>query len=456
MKDIPNAEAVLKVWHLDRLDQKTKAPHLHTTINVHTGSQPFPVLHLVLELMKISAFAALDNLSQIAVGFANGTVSLLRGEVAIGRSPKQRTIFESQEPITGLGFVDNAKQTLLNIVTTNRILTYFTSGKGHGSPPRLLDALGCALGCVAFRDDGEMIVGRDDAIYSYGGESKAGVYAFEGRKSCIAIFGDYVVVLSPPTSETKGIRSSLPNILTRPFDAVEQSKISILDIENKFIVHSGAVNGGVKEVFSSWGNLYLITTEGEINELTEKDMTTKLDILYSRNLHQLAIQFAESAHLPSQKINSIVAKYADHLFSRGEYDAAIQQYLRALDSINPSEVIRKYLDIQRIGNLVQILEELHSQKRANSDHTTLLLNCYARLKDVDQLESFIKSERVGEFDIDTAIQVCRQGRYYEQAAYLAQKYEEHDTYISILVENLKQYSRALKYIKTLPASEVLI
>lgn len=198
----------------------------------------------------------------------------------------------------------------------------------------------------------------------------------------------------------------------------------------------------------------LMTRLIQINELTEKDMSTKLDLLYSRNLHQLAIHFAESAHLPSPQINSIVAKYADYLFSRGEYDAAIQQYLRALDTINPSEVIRKYLDVQRIANLVQILEELHAQKRANSDHTTLLLNCYARLKDVDQLEKFIRSEGRGEFDVDTAIQVCRQGRYYEQAAYLAQKYEEHDTFISILVENLKQYSRALKYIKTLPASEV--
>ena len=272
-------------------------------------------------------------------------------------------------------------------------------------------------------------------------------------------------MISPPTTESKGIRSSLPNILIRGPDATEQSKVSVLDIHNKFIIHSGSVTGGVKEVFSSWGNLYLVTTDGEvsfmqlksnkqINELTEKDMSTKLDILYSRNLHQLAIQFAESANLPNEQINGIVAQYADYLFSRGEYDAAIQQYLRAIDTINPSEVIRKFLDVQRIANLVQILEELHAQKLANADHTTLLLNCYARLKNVDQLEKFIKMES-GEFDVDTAIQVCRQGRYYEQAAFLAQKYAEHDTYISILVENLKQYSRALKYIKQLPPSEVL-
>lgn len=103
--------------------------------------------------------------------------------MASGRTPKQRTIFESEEPITALGFTEDAKQTLLYIVTTNRVLTYITAGKGHASPPRLLDALGAALGCVAFRDDGEMVVGRDDAVYLYGGESKSVVYAYEGLLS---------------------------------------------------------------------------------------------------------------------------------------------------------------------------------------------------------------------------------------------------------------------------------
>jgi len=103
---------------------------------------------------------------------------LLKGEIAGGRSPKQRTIFESEEPITALGFTEDPKQTLLYIVTTNRVMTCLTSGKGQGSPPRLLDALGCALGCVSFREDAEMIAGRDDALYLYGRDAK--VYAFEG------------------------------------------------------------------------------------------------------------------------------------------------------------------------------------------------------------------------------------------------------------------------------------
>lgn len=86
----------------------------------------------------------------------------------------------------------------------------------------------------------------------------------------MSLFNQYIVVISPPTVESKAIRNVLPNILVPRPDPVEQSEVAILDIENKFIVHSGAVNGGVKETFSSWGNLYLITTNGEVQSKPEQ------------------------------------------------------------------------------------------------------------------------------------------------------------------------------------------
>jgi len=48
------------------------------------------------------------------------------------------------------------------------------------------------------------------------------------------------------------------------------------------------------------------------------------------------------------------------------------------------------------------------------------------LKDIEKLERFIKSPGDLKFDLDTAISMCRQGGYYEQAAYLATKHGEHE------------------------------
>ena len=74
----------------------------------------------------------------------------------------------------------------------------------------------------------------------------------------------------------------------------------------------------------------------------------------------------------------------------------------------------------------------------------MLLNCYAKLKDTEKLETFIKSGT--HFDLETAISMCRQGGYYNQAVFLAKKSGEHDLVIDILIEDSKKYDDALDYI----------
>jgi hypothetical protein len=96
--------------------------------------------------------------------------------------------------------------------------------------------------------------------------------------------------------------------------------------------------------------------------------------------------------------------------------------------------------------LIQYLEQLHEHRRATADHTTLLLNCYAKLKDIEKLEKFIKSPGDLKFDLDTAIAMCRQGGYYEQAAYLATKHGEVELVVDILIEDSKKYDDALDFI----------
>ena len=39
---------------------------------------------------------------------------------------------------------------------------------------------------------------------------------------------------------------------------------------------------------------------------------------------------------------------------------------------------------------VTITQALHIKGKANTDHTTLLLNCYTKLKDVTKLNEFVR------------------------------------------------------------------
>ena len=109
-------------------------------------------------------------------------------------------------------------------------------------------------------------------------------------------------------------------------------------------------------------------------------------------------------------------------------------------------IIGKFLGTQRIYNLIDYLEELHETQRVNADHTVLLLNCYAKTKDVEKLDKFIRAPGDLRFDLDTAISMCRQGGYFDQAAYLARKHSEHEMVVSVLIEDLRKYAEALAYI----------
>ncbi|KKA30677.1 hypothetical protein TD95_003353 [Thielaviopsis punctulata] len=435
-EDLSNAP-VLKVWALDKIVKKTNLPTCLTTLLINSSKKQFP----------ISAFAALDDLRQIAVGFANGAVTIIRGDLINDLGAKQRIIHESEEPITGVELSTDSQDTILFISTTSRILRIVISKKGQNLPPKTIEDIGCGVGCMT-RDKktGDIIVAREDALYYYTIDGRGPPCAYESQKSLISTYGDYVAVLCPP-SENSSLKQREP---IRRFgaasDILNVSTFMLLEPGLRIISHTESVVSSVKGIFELWGDLYTLTQDGKISIYHEKPLQSKLDMLYQRNLYPLAIELAQKSNLDLAQQSVIFRKFGDFLYHKGDYDNAMVQYIRAIDTTEPSQVIRKFLDTQRIHNLISYLEQLHERRKATADHTTLLLNCYAKLKDIEKLEKFIKSPGDLKFDLDTAISMCRQGGYYEQAAYLAQQHGETDMVVDILIEDSKNYKEALDFI----------
>ncbi|KIW63995.1 hypothetical protein PV04_08955 [Phialophora macrospora] len=432
-----SSDPLLKVWALDKLEKKTGAPRCLCTIPVQNGRRQFPV----------SAFVVLDDLTQVAVGFANGSVTVIRGDFVHDRGTKQRTVFESEDPITGLE-VRQSTTKVLYIANTEKICSLVISGKGQGQPVRTVDNRGCNVGCMTYdRETGDVVIAREDAIYYYGANGRGPSYAFEGPKKSIKIYKDYVGVVCPPrvaqVSKSKTFRSLGGEEIDELFSS---SSFTLLDTDLKYVAHTESLPAQVKEVFAEWNELFLLSVEGKLYKYQEKTLQQKLEILYQRNLYIYAINLAQKSGADKIQQNIIFRKYGDYLYQKGDYDTAMQQYLRAIDNTEPSQVIRRFLDTQRIHNLIDYLEELHDHDRATADHTTLLLNCYAKLKDTEKLDAFIRTPGTAKFDVETAIAMCRQGGYFDQAAYLATKHGENELVIDILVEDSKKYAEALQYI----------
>lgn len=144
----------------------------------------------------------------------------------------------------------------------------------------------------------------------------------------------------------------------------------------------------------------------------------------------------------------------------------MEWYIKSIGEESANEVsgvIRKFLDTQRISNLIEYLEALHRQHLAGSEHTTLLLNCYAKTRDVEKLDRFIRenleqgagsNHASSTLDVDTAINMCRQAGYFEQAIYLAERAGEDEIVVGLLGEELGKWEIAMQYLRRLDAEKV--
>ncbi|KAK2730099.1 vacuolar membrane protein [Colletotrichum kahawae] len=424
-----SSEPVLKIWALDKLVKKTNMPTCLSTLNITNNKKQFP----------ISAIDLLDNLTQVAVGFANGAVTLIRGDLINDLGAKQRTVHESEEPVTGIELMTDVQGvTTLFISTTARILKLAISRRGHSSPPKTVEDLGCNVDCMTVdKKTGDVVVAREDAIYTYTLEGRGAPRAYESPKRLVSIYQDYVALICPPSSSTTDKPS---DTMRRRFgggaaDALfNASTFVLLEPDLRVIGHTQSLISPFKAIFQIWGDLFTLTQDGKVNRFHEKTLQQRLEMLYQRNMFPLAIELAQKSGMDATQQSGIFRRFGDHLYQKADYDGAMVQYIKAIDTTEPSQVIRKYL------------EQLHEHRKATADHTTLLLNCYAKLKDIDKLEAFIKSPGDLKFDLETAISMCRQGGYYEQAAYLAKKHGETDLVVDILIEDSKKYGDALDFI----------
>jgi hypothetical protein len=294
------------------------------------------------------------TLSHLAVAFADGTVLLLRNPNQ-SSSPKPRTIHESpEEPVTGLGFKepsidddDNDANLHLFIVTTNMVVSYQVSGKGNTVNPAaiVVNEVGCALGCATMGWNAQhIVVAKDEAIYVCGTDGRGTCYAYEGYKSSIVTHLNYLVIVSPPLMPS----TSAASATVRKFAAhhttgdVDITKVTVFDMENKLVAYSGAFTQGVKQVISAWGHIYVLCSDGNLVCLRERSTSDKLDMLYRKSLYLLALNLAKAQRLDSSNVADIHRQYGSHLYNKGDYDGAMQQFVKTIGHVQPSYVIRKW------------------------------------------------------------------------------------------------------------------
>ena len=155
--------------------------------------------------------------------------------------------------------------------------------------------------------------------------------------------------------------------------------------------------------------------EKKLIMLVERDNNAKLERLFRSNLFDIALKFATNLHYDEPLLSEISRLHGDHLYGKCDYANAIEQYKKTVKHLEPSYVIKRFLDVSKIDHLIKYLEHLHKEDKHDKQHThtALLLNCYVKTKMIDKLKEFIEDFDFDSklFDAETAINVCKESGY---------------------------------------------
>jgi hypothetical protein len=214
---------------------------------------------------------------------------------------------------------------------------------------------------------GSITVARPDGLYSYSRTERTGVAPIDGTKLAFC--------LVPSPAAAPGDKSR--NLATHPNSASSsptgylalvastdaksgRDAIDIYDSLNKLVafhlllspghraVRAAALAtapalGGDGAVRAGRSSALVLTSGGSLITLTEKLTEEKISLLVQKNLYSAAIVVAYAdPGTDVAVVTSLYRQYAEHLYRKGDYGGAIDQYCYTIGSLESSHVIFRY------------------------------------------------------------------------------------------------------------------
>lgn len=249
---------------------------------------------------------------------------------------------------------------------------------------------------------------RLDGLYSYSHTERTGVAPIDGTKLAICI-------IPPPVPAEKVREVDVDQVgsgyaLVASTDSKSgRDAVDIYDSTNKLVAfhlllspgHNAVRAAGVTTLPTHLADgsfrggrssAVVLTSGGALVTFTEKLTEEKVSLLVQKNLYSAAIvvAYADPSYEASD-ITTLYQRYAEHLYRKGDFSGATDQYMHTIGSLESSHVIFRYLDAPKIPLLVRYLEKLRSRELATPVHNELLRTCYLKLNDMPSAEALVVS-----------------------------------------------------------------
>ncbi|EEB09740.1 zinc finger protein [Schizosaccharomyces japonicus yFS275] len=391
----------------------------------------------------ITAFDLSLDARTLICGFASGLVISIKGDFLRDRSLRLSVLHQLKEPVTNVKF-DIQEPNLLYVATTGKLITI------SGKVVSVLDHLGVAMNCMdkfntpLTRDSVSysLVCARSETVSFIRANTLDSFLLFYGEKHYACVNGDILAIVFTPSAKSNSKGTVVPGI---GYDKKSETlcRIMLLDIKQQLIVWEDIVPTHVAHVLSRGSKTFILTVDGYVQELEALSLQKELKLLTKRSMFDIALELAEQHRIPLEERRKLVLQYADYLFRQGSFSEAVKYYISEIQSCRATEICRKFLEVNEIGNLVRFLEALNFHLLASQDHLMLLLSSYIKLKRYSSIEHLLDK---GGFNIMSAYDICYKSGLYEQALRLAKANGLHERVIDLLVEEGK-YLMAIEYLK---------
>ncbi|CAF4695398.1 unnamed protein product, partial [Rotaria sp. Silwood2] len=188
--------------------------------------------------------------------------------------------------------------------------------------------IGCKPGCAVLAQsefDGEQqfVIANSTGVFSYVGDDKRLGLGIDGEKLSVHWWFNYLItvtkenqktsLVTSTTTDTTKPQSNILSQLTAHQTTTELQTLAVYDTNPQLTAYSVGIPR-IQCVVNEWGYIHILTGDGELHRLIEKDLHSRLHLLFRKNCYQLALQLAKKNRTSKQGMAEIFKQFGDHLY----------------------------------------------------------------------------------------------------------------------------------------------
>lgn len=337
-----------KAWDVGTQSWTGTTPSLLVTAKAHAVIKPADG-----ELTKAVVSGSEWPHVVVALGTSTGGVHVLRAD-ASKSTPKLAPLFGryglqgTSGGVTALHIAGSGPARHLFALSSGALAALSLT---NGTPVLQEDGCGAGPGASAVTPQGELVVAGDDAVYFYTAE--------EGRKSAVAVRSQHALM---------AYKRYIATVVLQEEEGSNGGHhvLRIYDVENKLVAASVPLSPPVKWSVAAKDGLVVADAAGNAVKLQEKSLHDRLGAFYHNRAFQISLKTVLAEGSGPKIVADVRHKFGDFLYSKRDYDGAVEQYVATIGFLPPSYVIQKFLDAQRVHNLTTYLEAIHAMVRHRS------------------------------------------------------------------------------------------